>query len=86
MAFCLVLAGLSAYVQISERKIPADVVKEIETLKADLRNCEDKLLGIEATAAPISFARADIMGGLPPGPERDTLQTLLNALSEILLQ
>jgi hypothetical protein len=84
MAFSLALAVLIGYVQLSERVVPADTAARVERLEAELRVKEDKLLQIRSAAAPILTARGDILAGLPPGPERNTLMTLVNSLQEIL--
>ena len=84
MAFCLALALLNGYVQLREREVPAGLTERVESLEAELRAKEDKLLQIRSAAAPILFARGNILEGLPPGPERDTLLALVNSLNEIL--
>lgn len=84
MAFSLALAVLNGYVQLREREVPADTAETIEALKAELRVNEDKLLQIRSAATPILSARSNILRGLPPGPERDTLLTLINSLRETL--
>lgn len=84
MAFSLALALLNGYVQLHEREIPAGEAGNVRALRAELRVKEDKLLQIRSAAAPILFARGNILAGLPPGPERDTLLALVNALNETL--
>ena len=84
MVFSLALAILNGYVQLQEREVPADEAKRVERLEADLRAKEDKLLQIRSAAAPILHARSNILLELPPGPERNTLLTLVNTLQEIL--
>ena len=84
MAFSLALALLNGYVQLQDRDVSLVAAEKVELLEAELRVKEDKLLQIRSAAAPILFARGDILGGLPAGPERDTLLTLVNALQETL--
>ena len=84
MALCLSLALLKGYVQLREREVPAGLAERVESLEAELRAKEDKLLQIRSAAAPVLFARGNILEGLPPGPERDALLALVNSLNEIL--
>ena len=84
MAFSFALAVLNGYVQLQEREVPSDVAKRLAAVEAELRIKDDKLLQIRSAAGPILSARSDIVSGLPPGPERDTLLTLVNALRDTL--
>lgn len=84
MAFSLALAVLNGYVQLREREVPVGTAKQIQACEAKLRAKEDKLLQIRSAATPILSARSDILEGLPPGPRRDTLITLVNSLRETL--
>ena len=83
MAFSLALALLNGYLQLRE-EVPANVARRVECLKAELRAKEDKLLEIRSAAEPILRARSNILEGLPPSPERDTLRHLVNSLNKIL--
>lgn len=84
MAFSLSLALLNGYVQLHEQKVPADALEKTKMLEIELRSKEDKLLQIRSAASPLLNARGNILAGLPPGPERDTLITLVTALRETL--
>ncbi|UTW12064.1 hypothetical protein [Marinobacterium rhizophilum] len=84
MAFSLVLAALNGYVQLHEQEVPPDAAQNVAELEARLRTNEDKLLQIRSAAAPILNARSNILQGLPPGPARDTLLTLVDSLRETL--
>lgn len=84
MAFSLVLAVLNGYVQLREREVPPNATQNVAALEARLRASEDKLLQIRSAAAPILNARGNILQGLPPGPARDTLLTLVDSLRETL--
>jgi hypothetical protein len=84
MSFCLALALLNGYVQLREKGVPAEASEKIELLETELRAKEDKLLQIRSAAEPILSARSNILGGLPPGPERSTLLTLVESLRETL--
>ncbi|MGH9904515.1 MAG: hypothetical protein ACRD8U_02895 [Pyrinomonadaceae bacterium] len=82
MVFSLALAVLNGYVQLREREGPKGA--EFKMLEAKLRANEDKLLQIRSAAAPILEARVNLLGGIPPGAERDTLLTLVNSLEKNL--
>jgi hypothetical protein len=84
MAFCLALALLNGFVQLREGEAPEGTTEEVAALGEQLRECEDKLLQIRSAAEPILFARRSILDGLPAGPERDTLASLVDALREVL--
>ena len=84
MAFSLLLAVLNGYVQLREREAPPGAAEAVEKLEAELRANQDKLLQIRSAAAPILNARRDILEGLPPGPEKNTLLALVNSLRENL--
>lgn len=84
MAFSLALAVLNGYVQLQEAGTPPEDSQRIAALEADLQAHKDKLLQIRSAARPILSARADILAQLPPGPARDTLQTLVKSLRETL--
>jgi hypothetical protein len=61
-----------------------DTAERIASLEDKLRANEDKLLQIRSAARPVLNARGNILQGLPPGPERDTLLNLVNSLRETL--
>ena len=84
MAFSLALALLNGYVQLTERGIPVAATEELQSLENQLRVSEDKLLQIRSAANPILVARSNILARLPAGPERDTLQDLVDALRAVL--
>ena len=91
MAFCFALAVLNGVVQLREQEAPQAVMDEVTTLRAQLvesqaqiRERDDKLLKIRSAAGPIIGARSNIVAGLPPGPQRDTLMHLLTALRSAL--
>jgi hypothetical protein len=84
MTFSLALAVLNGYVQLQERQVPVDTAERIASLEDKLRANEDKLLQIRSAARPVLNARGNILQGLPPGPERDTLLNLVNSLRETL--
>jgi len=84
MAFSIILALFNSYVQLRENEISPDIQDKIETLEVQLRTKEDQLLKIQSAAAPILTARSNIIENLPPGPEKNTLATLVDALRDIM--
>lgn len=84
MTFVVVLALVNGYVQLAEADATQIDPEEMAQLEQQLRESEDKLLAIRSAATPILSARAGIVGQLPPGPERATLQNLIEALQKAL--
>ena len=84
MAMSLGLALIIGFVQLQEQELPVGTVEEVDQLRTSLREAEDTLLKIRSAASPVLNSRMNILEELPPGPEKNTLVTLLGSLRDAL--
>ena len=85
MGFCLVLAVLNSWVQLSGGGSDEEFQSQIQTLESQLQEERDKLLRIRSAAEPLLNVRGSIINQLPDSLHQKTvLADLLSELRSIL--